>query len=209
MSKLDKETVVEAALELLNEVGMDRLTTRKLAERLNVQQPALYWHFQNKRALLDALAEAMLAKRHARALPHEGEDWRVFLKENALSFRTALLAYRDGARVHAGTRPTQPQFGTAEAQIRLLCAAGFDPKAAVWALAAISHYVIGSVLEQQAADVDHAVRQELDAPEGAVPPFLHDLFCELQDCGMDAAFNFGIESLISGFEQMLGSPKAN
>ncbi len=105
MTKLDKGTVIAAALELLNEVGMDSLTTRKLAERLKVQQPALYWHFQNKRALLDALAEAMLAERHTRSLPEENEDWRVFLKENALSFRTALLSYRDGARIHAGTRP--------------------------------------------------------------------------------------------------------
>ncbi|EBK4059018.1 tetracycline resistance transcriptional repressor TetR(G), partial [Pseudomonas aeruginosa] len=120
MTKLDKGTVIAAALELLNEVGMDSLTTRKLAERLKVQQPALYWHFQNKRALLDALAEAMLAERHTRSLPEENEDWRVFLKENALSFRTALLSYRDGARIHAGTRPTEPNFGTAETQIRFL-----------------------------------------------------------------------------------------
>ena len=83
MTKLDKGTVIAAALELLNEVGMDNLTTRKLAERLKVQQPALYWHFQNKRALLDALAEAMLMERHTRSLPKEGEDWRVYLKENA------------------------------------------------------------------------------------------------------------------------------
>ncbi len=83
MTKLDKGTVIAAALELLNEVGMDSLTTRKLAERLKVQQPALYWHFQNKRALLDALAEAMLTERHTRSLPEENEDWRLFLKENA------------------------------------------------------------------------------------------------------------------------------
>ncbi len=62
MTKLDRETVIQAALELLNEVGVDNLTTRKLAERLKVQQPALYWHFRNKRALLDALSEAMLEK---------------------------------------------------------------------------------------------------------------------------------------------------
>ena len=41
----------------------------------------------------------------------------MFLKENALSFRTALLSYRDGARIHAGTRPTEPNFGTAETQM--------------------------------------------------------------------------------------------
>ncbi|MFP3693803.1 TetR family transcriptional regulator, partial [Burkholderia sp. SIMBA_048] len=69
MAKLDREAVVGTALELLNEVGVDGLTTRKLADRLGVQQPALYWHFRNKRALLDALAEAMLAQTHKRSLP--------------------------------------------------------------------------------------------------------------------------------------------
>ncbi|WP_408180737.1 TetR family transcriptional regulator, partial [Klebsiella pneumoniae] len=64
MTKLQPNTVIRAALDLLNEVGVDGLTTRKLAERLGVQQPALYWHFRNKRALLDALAEAMLAENH-------------------------------------------------------------------------------------------------------------------------------------------------
>ncbi len=172
MTKLDKGTVIAAALELLNEVGMDNLTTRKLAERLKVQQPALYWHFQNKRALLDALAEAMLAERHTRSLPEENEDWRVFLKENALSFRTALLSYRDGARIHAGTRPTEPNFGTAETQIRFLCAAGFGPKHAVWALRAVSHYVVGSVLEQQASDADERVPDRPDVSEQAPSSFL-------------------------------------
>ena len=202
MTKLDKGTVIAAALELLNEVGMDSLTTRKLAERLKVQQPALYWHFQNKRALLDALAEAMLTERHTRSLPEENEDWRLFLKENAQSFRTALLYYRDGARIHAGTRPTEPNFGAAETQIRFLCAAGFGPKHAVWALRAVSHYVVGSVLEQQASDADERMSERSDVSEEAPSSFLHDLFHELETDGMDAPFNFGLDSLIAGFEQL-------
>ena len=184
---------------------MDNLTTRKLAERLKVQQPALYWHFQNKRALLDALAEAMLTERHTRSLPEENEDWRLFLKENAQSFRTALLYYRDGARIHAGTRPTEPNFGAAETQIRFLCAAGFGPKHAVWALRAVSHYVVGSVLEQQASDADERVPDRPDVSEQAPSSFLHDLFHELETDGMDAAFNFGLDSLIAGFERLRSS----
>ena len=205
MTKLDKGTVIAAALELLNEVGMDNLTTRKLAERLKVQQPALYWHFQSKRALLDALAEAMLTERHTRSLPEENEDWRLFLKENAQSFRTALLSYRDGARIHAGTRPTEPNFGIAETQIRFLCAAGFGPKRAVWALRAVSHYVVGSVLEQQASDTEERISDRPDVSEQAPSSFLHDLFHELEADGMDAAFNFGLDSLIAGFERLRSS----
>lgn len=101
MTKLQPNTVIRAALDLLNEVGVDGLTTRKLAERLGVQQPALYWHFRNKRALLDALAEAMLAENHTHSVPRADDDWRSFLIGNARSFRQALLAYRDGARIHA------------------------------------------------------------------------------------------------------------
>ena len=105
MTKLSRETVIRAALDLLNEVGVDGLSTRRLAERLGVQQPALYWHFKNKRELLDALSRQMLVERHTRGIPQPGEHWRTFLHDNAMSFRRGLLAYRDGARIHAGTRP--------------------------------------------------------------------------------------------------------
>ncbi len=144
--------------DLLNEVGVDGLTTRKLAERLGVQQPALYWHFRNKRALLDALAEAMLAENHTHSVPRADDDWRSFLIGNARSFRQALLAYRDGARIHAGTRPGAPQMETADAQLRFLCEAGFSAGDAVNALMTISYFTVGAVLEEQAGDSDAGER---------------------------------------------------
>ena len=54
--KIDRARIVDEALQLLNEIGMDEFTTRELARRLGVRQPALYWHFASKRALLDATA---------------------------------------------------------------------------------------------------------------------------------------------------------
>jgi len=50
---LERDLVVNTALKLLDEVGLDGLTLRKLAAELGVQAPALYWHFKNKQALLD------------------------------------------------------------------------------------------------------------------------------------------------------------
>lgn len=203
MTKLDRDIVVRTALGLLNEVGVEGLTTRRLAERLKVQQPALYWHFPNKRALLDALAEAMLAQNHDRATPSPGEDWRGFLRDNARSFRKALLAYRDGARIHAGTRPSTPQSGAVEAQIRLLCEAGFNPKDAARALAGISHYVVGAVIEQQASATDMAERDDAGPGSDGPSPFLQDLFREVEREGADTAFDYGLESFISGLERRL------
>ncbi|HET8729220.1 MAG TPA: tetracycline resistance transcriptional repressor TetR [Alphaproteobacteria bacterium] len=202
MTKLQRETVIRAALDLLNELGVDGLTTRKLAERLDVQQPALYWHFKSKRALLDALAETMLAEKHKRPLPRDGEDWRSFLKENSRSFRNALLAYRDGARIHAGTRPGEPQFGIAEAQIRFLCEAGFTPESAAYALAAISHYTVGAVLEQQAAETGEGATAGRSQP----PPFLKAVLEDFDRAGADAVFDYGLDAIIDGLENRRARP---
>lgn len=148
--RLTRPVVLRAALDLLNEVGMDGLTTRRLADRLSVRSPTLYWHFRSKRELLDAMAVEMLAEGHNRPLPTPGEDWRNWLRGNARSFRRALLAYRDGARIHAGTRPAPDQLDCVEAQLRMLCDAGFEPGEALSILIALGRFVVGWVLEEQA-----------------------------------------------------------
>ncbi|MDK8106116.1 tetracycline resistance transcriptional repressor TetR(B), partial [Klebsiella pneumoniae] len=111
---------------MLNEVGIEGLTTRKLAQKLGVEQPTLYWHVKNKRALLDALAIEMLDRHHTHFCPLEGESWQDFLRNNAKSFRCALLSHRDGAKVHLGTRPTEKQYETLENQLAFLCQQGFS-----------------------------------------------------------------------------------
>jgi len=199
--KLQHDTVVQTALDLLNEVGVEKLTTRKLAERLGVQQPALYWHFKNKRALLDAMAEAMLTDRHPHSLPAPGERWRTFLAQNARSFRQALLAYRDGARIHAGTRPSEARSGSvAEAQIRFLNDAGFSLTDAAYALVTVSHYTVGAVLEQQAYEVDANDRQGV-AEGTRLPPLLDELLAHFHAAGSAAAFDYGLGVILDGLEK--------
>src|SRR5260370_28603336 len=54
-----QELIVQAALTLLDEVGLEGLTMRRLATALKIQAPSLYWHFPNKQALLDGMADAI------------------------------------------------------------------------------------------------------------------------------------------------------
>lgn len=197
MTKLHQDAVIRTALDLLNEVGIDGLTTRNLAERLGVQQPALYWHFRNKRALLDALAEAMLAENHTHSVPRADDDWCSFLVGNARSFRRALLAYRDGARIHAGTRPRASQMETSEAQLRFLCTAGFSAGDAIHALMAISYFTVGAVLEQQ-ADKGNAGARGGDVDPEPTTPLLRDAIRALDEAGPDAAFEHGLAMIIDG-----------
>ena len=147
--KVDRSRIIDEALALLNEVGVDALSTRLLAQRLGVQQPALYWHFRNKRALLDAMNGEILARGHLHQIPRPGEDWRGFFLANAHSFRAALLAYRDGARVHAGTEAQPEEVGQHEQQLRIFVDAGFPVGEAMELLVAVGRYTVGCVLEEQ------------------------------------------------------------
>ena len=59
--KVNREIVVKAGLKLLNEVGLEQLTLRRLAQDLKIQVPTLYWHFKSKEELIDAMATLVLA----------------------------------------------------------------------------------------------------------------------------------------------------
>jgi len=69
---LDREQVVAEAVALLDADGLDGVTTRKLAARLGVQSPTLYWHVPNKAALVIApegpLVEQLSGNARVRAL---------------------------------------------------------------------------------------------------------------------------------------------
>ena len=206
---IDRDRIVDEALLLLNEVGIDKLSTRKLAERLGVQQPALYWHFKNKSALLDAVNTAMLARYHTYRLPSPGQNWVDFSYANARSMRSTLLSVRDGARLTAGTRPSETDFADAELVLELYVAAGFTAEEALNISISLARYVVGYVLEEQGErernDEDAGEDADLGAELDAFP-ILSEAFRSLVDQGTintEKAFESGLRYFVDGVEQAL------
>ncbi|MFI9382241.1 TetR/AcrR family transcriptional regulator C-terminal domain-containing protein [Kutzneria sp. NPDC052558] len=148
---LRREQVVEAALELLDEVGLDGFTTRALTDRLGVQRGALYWHVKSKQELLAAVTELVLRPVFADD-GREGGDWADDLVEYAHRLRDAMLAHRDGARLVAA-HVTVNRSGVeqlARALERYTSQGIPVPVAARWG-DIISSYVTGYVLQEQTA----------------------------------------------------------
>jgi AcrR family transcriptional regulator len=58
-SKLDRDAVVDAALALADAEGLEAVSFRRLAEQFGVTPMALYWHFEDKEALLGAIADRL------------------------------------------------------------------------------------------------------------------------------------------------------
>lgn len=192
MAKIQRDQVIEAALALLDEVGLEALTTRKLAQKLGVESATLYWHFKNKANLLEEMASAVLAKRHALPVPEDTSEWTSWLADNARSFRRALLAHRDGALLHAGTSPTRVGGETFYPKLVYLVRAGFTEAEAAMILLAISEYTLGCVLEEQSRTYgnDNKMLSKIPAEIAHIESLVNP--------HPDTAFEYGLSLIIKG-----------
>ena len=147
---LERQNIVETALALLEGEGLEGLTMRRLADALQVQAPSLYWHFPSKQALLDDMADALLADVAITRPP--GQSFRAQLRRLANELRIAFSSHRDGAQLFA-TSFVQRENGQrlAAAVVTALTSVGFEPAVARRIEAALFQYVLGFVLAEQAA----------------------------------------------------------
>jgi len=207
---IGRDRIVDEALRLLNEVGIDKLSTRKLAERLGVQQPALYWHFRNKAELLDAINSEMLLRYHCDRLPKPGQDWIAFTLANARSIRKTLLTVRDGARLTAGTRPSVAEFADVESVLQLYVETGFSAEEAFGIAICITRYVVGYVLEEQGERERDRMDQnspntDLMAELAPFPLLANALesFPTVGTVNTEAVFENGLSYLLAGMKEKL------
>jgi TetR/AcrR family tetracycline transcriptional repressor len=204
-----RAAVVDAALGLLAEGGLEAVSFRRIAKVLGVAGPTLYWHVENKRQLTDLMAEE-LVRRAGRAYdgPDPGQPWWEWLRADAQRMFTALIATRDAPRVLAGNRPSPESFEGIERVLRVLVQAGLTPGEAQQTLFAIGAYVIGSATEWQ-AEAERAAAQPLpDAGDEGLnalrakalgdQPVLLAAITELLERPHSAAFEFGLDLLING-----------
>lgn len=184
----DRESVVDAALRLLDEHGLPELTMRRIAAALDVQPSALYWHFENKQSLLAAVADRIQA--HARPSPAAAADWRQATLAEAVAVRDALLAYRDGAEVALSTRALG--LGSDDAHRRLVSALrrGHDEETAQVVATALLNLVLGDAsFVQQRLQADSL---GVVAPTAGLDPTRSDT--------SDTAFRTGVGLLLAGLE---------
>lgn len=150
--KVNPEIIVRSALTLLNEIGLEQLTLRRLAAELNIQAPTLYWHFKSKEDLIDAMATLILAEGASKLIPaKKSADWTIWVSTFGRGLRNLLLKYRDGARVAAGSRLRDTRYmEVTEAIGNRLLNAGFSIRDGVVLLSTVYTFTVSFVIEEQA-----------------------------------------------------------
>lgn len=165
-----KPDVVDAAMRVLAENGIVGLSMRRIADELDVQVSALYWHFPNKQALLAAVSGRIVA----------GAD-AAGLVETATELRDRLLAHRDGAEIVSSSLALGLlDLPARERLVEAALAAGLADAAAAVAADTLVHYVIGFTFHEQQrmhAAVVGAADASVDlSPAGVATPLAADDF---------------------------------
>lgn len=189
--KINRPDIVDAAVALADEAGLDAVTIRAVAARIGVAPMTLYGHVAGADELVDLVVGATIAVAVARqpALECDGRGALLAfahgLRDLLLEHPAVLDAYR--------RRPVQDPTGVAVAAgvISALVADGLDDDVAISVYATVYAFVIGFVsLESRPVDIDRS------ALEGH--PSLERLSGRLADLFDRGAFDRGLAALVDG-----------
>lgn len=139
---LDRERIVAAAIALADEGGLEAVSLRKVAARLNAGPMRLYGYISTKQELFDLMVDEV----HAEILPEEQPgDWREALRVLAQRTRQAVLRH-DWMADLLGGRPTLGPNGLAVTEAKLAALDGLaDIDTVMRAVETVSSYSTGAI----------------------------------------------------------------
>jgi AcrR family transcriptional regulator len=142
---LSEAEILDVALAIIEEQGIDGLTMRQLSARLGVALGATYHHVKNKNALLVLVAHSLFDRVEIPPLD-DTREWSVQVGELLLSLTDVFVGQSElAAWILAHFEETAPS----EIMIRMrgiLANAGFGPDATEEALSALFFYVAGMLV---------------------------------------------------------------
>ncbi|WP_043684479.1 TetR/AcrR family transcriptional regulator C-terminal domain-containing protein [Streptomyces xylophagus] len=194
--RLDPATVIRAGLDLLDEKGLDAVTTRAVADRLGVRINTVQWHVKTKARMIELMADAVIGEIPLTDLPADPADRA---RELARRFRRGLLSHRDGAALVVGTYAAEP--GTlrfAEALVEALLKCGLGDREAAWTSWAVVYFALGLTQEEQAVDQRPLGDILARAISGTTHPALHRVAGHLAPGAFEERFEFGVDAILGG-----------
>lgn len=191
---LSRELITEAALSLVDEIGFDRFSMRRLAERLGVQAASIYSHFASKDELLDAVANVLIRSVDTSGF---GAGWKAGLLTWGRSYRAVLEAHPHAVHIIAAGAGKRADFlEMANAVQGGLVTAGWPPRYATMISASVKFLVIGSATTPFASGFSDDASVYVDRY-----PHLKDAHRIPHARRIDAdSFELALKALITGLE---------
>ena len=204
---LSKARVLEAAVALADEVGLEAFSMRPLAQELGVVPMALYKHVANKEELLDGMVDIVFSEIE---LPSADLEWRSAMRNRALSTREALRRHTWAIGLMESRQPGPANLRNHNAVMGCLREAGFSFEMAIHAYSVQDAYIYGFALQER----DLGFETPQSAGEAAKRrantigalgdyPYLAEVVTKLPETGYDSALEFawGLDLILDGLER--------
>ncbi|MGG4147474.1 TetR/AcrR family transcriptional regulator [Paenibacillus algorifonticola] len=216
--QISEDKILEASWKLLGEEGIEKFSMRRLADRLGIQAPSLYWYFKSKQNLYQRLAN-QISKLILEELQSEG-DWKEQMERLAVTVRGVLRQYPCSTQLMMLTLPHEPDMIRFTNRI-LLCmeATPLEQEQKLHAVLTLLNYVFYFVLDDyQHQQTVSAILKEQggELPGGEMIHLLNTmseseagLFRRMYNNGLfetmgtDKAFEFGMKLILMGIEQVI------
>ena len=216
---LDRRRVLAAAIEFIDQHGLEALTMRRMGAHLGVEGMALYRHVAGREDLLDGVVELVVDELYGDPevylTPQHG--WQDYLQRLAHGVRRIALTHPAVFPLIATRPPAAPwvrpplrSLRWLESFLDALTSHGFGDGAAVAAYRAYTSFLLGHLLlevSQRGVPIT-----ALDDPEGAPDagersldeyPLVRRLAPLLSEDESDAEFEESLENLLERLGQVL------
>ncbi|WP_067798739.1 TetR/AcrR family transcriptional regulator [Actinomadura formosensis] len=207
---LTRDRIVRAAVALIEREGADALSMRRVAADLGVAVMSLYNHVPNKSALLEGVAEHVVAGMELEDDP--SEPWqkraralvRAFRKVARDNPRCMAIVLTHKVDTSAGLRPVERALALADA-------AGFDGGTAVRIMRALLAYAIGAQMREAGVEkmLGHLAETGAESWNRLDPDEFRHVIAygpELAAHDAETDFEFGLDLLIGALEALPRRP---
>ena len=211
-SRLTRERVLHAAIDLADIGGVAALSMRKLGLELGVEAMSLYNHVANKSDILDGMIDLVFGEI---GLPPQETDWKTAMRQRAISAR-AVLARHPWAigLMESRSTPGPATLRHHDAVIGCLREAGFSIVLAAHAYSVLDSYIYGFALQQanlpfktseEVVEVAESISRQF--PADAYPHLTELIIEHILHPSYDYAdeFEFGLDLILDGLERVRDS----
>ncbi|WP_167044388.1 TetR/AcrR family transcriptional regulator C-terminal domain-containing protein [Salinibacterium sp. ZJ454] len=215
--RLNRDRVLAAAVALADEIGIEALSMRRLAQELGVVPMALYKHVQNKEELLDGMVEVIIGEIDP---PVQDVEWKSAVRHRVLSARRTLQRHPWARQaIESRTTKTPIVLQYMDSFTGMLLDGGFSADLAHHAMHAIGGRMWGftqELFDESAGSKPEASAEPSPAEQAAMLQYIgerypnlftiatssnHDGSVVAHGCDDQFEFEFALDLLLDGFER--------
>jgi len=210
---LTPDRILDAAIALADEVGIENLTIRKLAAAVDVKPMTIYHHVPGKEAIVDAMVDRVFSEFRR---PPTNVDWKTAMRQRAVSARAVLAKHRWATPLmESRTNPGPETLAHHDAVVGCFRRGGFSVEMAAHAYALVDNFIYGFALQEASLpaasgeDMADLATSIVDPLPQEKYPYLRELVAEhILQPGYDfgAEFEFGLDLILDGLEAATQRP---